>query len=132
MKRSYIFASVFIMLFTGFLLWNSRADTTLLTDRQTEWHEYLGGPERNQYSELTQINPTNVNQLEVAWEYNTGVFGEMQTNPLIVNGTLYGMTANLQPFALNAATGEKYWGNSGEEMDGLSNSRGVVYWESGD
>ncbi len=97
-----------------------------------DWLEYQGGPERNQYSELDQINPENVNQLEVAWEYNTGVEGEMQTNPLIVDGILYGMTANLQPFALNAATGEEIWGRTGDEVGSLSNSRGVVYWESGD
>lgn len=96
-----------------------------------DWREYQGGPERNQYSELDQINSSNVNQLEVAWEYNTGVEGEMQTNPLIVDGTLYGMTANLQPFALNAATGEVIWANTGDEVGSLSNSRGVVYWENG-
>lgn len=97
-----------------------------------DWDEYQGGPERNQYSELDQITPENVNQLEVAWEYKTGVEGEMQTNPLIVEGILYGMTANLQPFALNAATGEVIWANTGDEVGSLSNSRGVVYWENGD
>ncbi|MEX1267877.1 MAG: PQQ-binding-like beta-propeller repeat protein [Balneolaceae bacterium] len=131
MKRFITPFYAFLLAFFIFLLWSTAGKLTS-TDSNDEWHEYLGGPERNQYSELVQINPENVSRLEVAWEYNTGVFGEMQTNPLIVNGTLYGMTANLQPFALNAATGKKYWGNSGEEMDGLSNSRGVVYWESGD
>lgn len=97
----------------------------------SDWAEYLGGPERNQYSELDQINPSNVSQLEAAWEFNTGVEGEMQTNPLIVEGILYGMTANLQPFALDAVTGEVIWMNVGDEVGSLSNSRGLVYWENG-
>ncbi|MFO7846123.1 MAG: PQQ-binding-like beta-propeller repeat protein [Balneolaceae bacterium] len=97
-----------------------------------DWNEYQGGPERNQYSQLDQINPENVSQLEVAWEYNTGIEGEMQTNPLIVDGVLYGMTANVQPFALNAATGEVIWAKTGEDVGSLSNSRGVVYWENSD
>uniref|UniRef100_UPI0030EC46EB outer membrane protein assembly factor BamB family protein n=1 Tax=Rhodohalobacter sp. 8-1 TaxID=3131972 RepID=UPI0030EC46EB len=97
----------------------------------SDWAEYQGGPERNQYSELDQINPSNVSQLEVASEFNTDVEGEMQTNPLIVEGILYGMTANLQPFALDAVTGEVIWMNVGEEVGSLSNSRGIVYWENG-
>jgi quinoprotein glucose dehydrogenase len=29
-------------------------------DKRDEWTEYLGGPDRNHYSSLTQINPENV------------------------------------------------------------------------
>jgi quinoprotein glucose dehydrogenase len=49
-----------------------------------EWREYLGGPERNHYSPLTQINAGNINQLQVAWEYHTGDSGQIQCNPIIV------------------------------------------------
>ena len=37
-------------------------------DKSVEWAEYLGGPDRNHYSTLNQINTGNVNKLEKAWE----------------------------------------------------------------
>src|SRR5690554_1500354 len=89
-----------------------------------DWYEYQGGPERNQFSLLDQINRENIEHLEVAWEYHTGDTGEIQTNPLIVNDTLYGMTATVHPFALNAATGEEIWRQRGEGADALNSNRG--------
>src|ERR1700710_1221462 len=75
----------------------------------SNWPEYLGGPDRNHYSELKQINASNVKQLKVAWEYHTLDSGQIQCNPIIVNGILYGMTASTQPFAIDAATGQQKW-----------------------
>lgn len=97
-----------------------------------DWSEYLGGPDRNHYSNLTQINASNVKQLKVAWEYHTLDSGQMQCNPIIVNGLLYGMTASTQPFAVDAATGHEKWRKKKEADNSLSSSRGLVYWENGD
>ena len=97
-----------------------------------EWKEYLGGPERNHYSPLAQINSSNVQQLEVAWEYHTLDSGQVQCNPIIVDGVLYGMTATTRPFALEAATGREIWKGKSEGPDNFSSSRGVAYWEDGD
>jgi quinoprotein glucose dehydrogenase len=99
--------------------------------KSTDWREYLGGPDRNHYSTLTQINPSNVNQLKVAWEYHTLDSGQIQCNPIIVDGVLYGMTASTQPFAVDAATGQEKWRKKKEGDNSLSSSRGLVYWESG-
>ncbi len=103
------------------------------TSTDQEWKEYLGGPERNHYSALTQINLSNVKQLQVAWEYHTQDSGQVQCNPIIVNGILYGMTATVQPFALDAATGKEIWrvrDTTGTTWYGTS--RGVSYWEDKD
>src|SRR5688572_9213274 len=97
-----------------------------------EWKEYLGGPERNHYSPLAQINRSNVQQLEVAWEYHTLDSGQIQCNPIIVDGVLYGMTATVRPFAVDAATGKEIWKGASEGPDNHSTSRGVSYWEDGD
>nr|MBA4168285.1 PQQ-binding-like beta-propeller repeat protein [Chitinophagaceae bacterium] len=96
-----------------------------------EWREYLGGPERNHYSTLTQIDSSNVSQLKVAWEYHTGDSGQIQCNPIIVNGILYGMTATTRPFAVEAATGKELWKGKSEGADKFSSSRGLSYWENG-
>lgn len=97
-----------------------------------DWPEYLGGPDRNHYSELKQINASNVKQLKVAWEYHTLDSGQIQCNPIIVNGILYGMTASTQPFAVDAATGQLKWRKEKTPDDRLSSSRGLVYWKNGD
>ncbi|MEX2234933.1 MAG: PQQ-binding-like beta-propeller repeat protein [Cyclobacteriaceae bacterium] len=95
---------------------------------QEDWAEYLGGPDRNHYSTLTQIDLSNVNQLEKVWEYHSGDSGQVQCNPLIVNGVLYAVTATAEPFALDAATGKEIW----RIRDTTGNSvivRGLAYWE---
>jgi quinoprotein glucose dehydrogenase len=96
-----------------------------------EWTEYLGGPERNHFSPLKEITPENVKQLKVAWTYHTLDSGQIQCNPIIVNGLMYGMTAATQPFAINAGTGKEVWRIKSEGTDQFSTSRGVTYWESG-
>jgi quinoprotein glucose dehydrogenase len=98
---------------------------------QAQWSEYLGGPDRNHYSSLSQINVSNVRQIEKVWEYKSGDSGQVQCNPIIVDGTLFGVTASNQVFALNAATGQQKW-RYVQPGEGTSNAnRGVTYWQEG-
>jgi quinoprotein glucose dehydrogenase len=97
-----------------------------------DWREYLGGPDRNHYSSLTEIDSSNVQNLKIAWEYHTKDSGQVQCNPIIVNGILYALTATVQPFALDAATGKEIWrvrDSIGTKWYGTG--RGVSYWEEG-
>ncbi len=101
-------------------------------ENQKEWPEYLGGPDRNHYSSLDQINLTNVSQLEKAWEYHTGDSGQVQCNPIVVNGVVYALTATVQPFALDAATGKEIWRvRDSAATTWYGTGRGVVYWKHG-
>lgn len=106
--------------------------TTPASSEGREWGEYLGGSDRNHYSTLTQIDPSNVSRLEKAWEYHTGDSGQVQCNPIIVDGKLYAVTANAEPFALDAATGEELWRIRGDTARNNVIMRGVSYWEDGD
>jgi len=98
----------------------------------TNWGEYLGGPDRSHYSALTQLTPRNVTQLKVAWTYHTGSSGQIQTNPIIIDGVLYGVTPTVQAFALDAATGREIWKYGDSLKAWHSTSRGVAYWQSKD
>ncbi|MDZ7757268.1 hypothetical protein [Rhodohalobacter sp.] len=129
MHRILSFFLVVVFFATSFWACKPSPDETFGSG--AEWFEYQGGPDRNQYSTLDQINRQNVSRLEVAWEYHTGDTGQVQTNPIIVNDTLYGMTATVRPFALNAATGEEYWSEEGGDVHVLNSNRGVVYWKEG-
>lgn len=106
-----------------------------LTDFQydyTSWSDYLGGPDRNHYTTLSQITTDNVGQLKIAWSYSAPDSGQMQMSPVIANGLLYGVTAGLSAFALDAETGEEKWTFGDPEQAWHSTSRGVSYWEEGD
>ncbi len=92
------------------------------------WTEYLGGSDRNHYSMLSQIDTSNVAQLEIAWTYSSPDSGQMQMNPIMVNGCVYGVTAALKAFALDASTGKELWLHT-DSASASGTSRGVAYWE---
>jgi quinoprotein glucose dehydrogenase len=100
------------------------------TATAAEWPAYGGGPEQTRYSPLTQITTDNVKRLAVAWSYDTGETGGLQTQPLVVGGVVYGYTPSHKTFALRAATGEHLWTfDSG--IVGRGANRGLMYWSSG-
>lgn len=101
-----------------------------------DWPTYGGNYAGNRYSKLDQINRSNVSQLKVAWSYKA-VQGEnpfeIQCQPLMINGILYGTTPLLKLFALKANTGEELW-----KFDPFENQiptfhpiRGLMYWPEG-
>ena len=91
---------------------------------------YGGGPEQRRYSTLSQIDRTNVSRLAVAWTYDTGEPGAMQTQPLVVGNLLYGYTPAHKAFAVNAATGARVWTFDSGLRDSGPN-RGLMYWTDG-
>jgi quinoprotein glucose dehydrogenase len=99
---------------------------TSCKQKDINWDEYLGGPDRNHFTTLDQITLENIDELAVAWEYHTGDSGQMQCNPIIVDGILYGVTASAQPFALDAATGKERWKKTGGSKEWYSTARGVT------
>ncbi len=95
-----------------------------------DWPVWGGSPENQHYSSLAQINRSNVKQLQVAWTYDTGEKGGVQTSPLVVGRTLYGISPTQKIFALDAATGKLLWTfDSG--IKGMQPDRGLAYWSGG-
>jgi quinoprotein glucose dehydrogenase len=104
-----------------------------------EWDVYAGGKDRQAYSPLNQIDTNNVKDLKVAWIYHTkdaDNSSQIQTNPLIINGVLYGTSPQLKLFAADAATGKEKWifdpvpsmlaDNAGKQSYGLNVCRGIA------
>src|SRR5688572_8597580 len=79
------------------------------------WRVKGGNAEGTQYSTLSQINKENVKTLKLAWEYQSGDAdtdqnrSQIQCNPIVVDGVLYGTSPSLKAFALDAATGKEVW-----------------------
>lgn len=100
------------------------------------WAAYQGGPSRNQFKAFDEINSSNVHQLEKAWEYASNgdddLLGQIQCNPLIIDGILYGTSPGLKLFALNASNGEEIWtfdpSKYVDEQYGTGVNRGLSHW----
>ena len=98
----------------------------------TQWNSYLGGPDRNHFTQLDQISKDNIQDLEVAWIYSAHDSGQMQINPIIVDSILYGVSAGLSAFAIHVKTGKELWAYGDTEIKLQGTSRGVSYWTDGD
>ena len=105
---------------------------------EREWRVYHGDRGGRQWSPLGEIHRGNVQRLRPAWEYAAGGASEkgtsqIQCNPLVVEGVLYGVSPSLAAFALDAATGAELWKFAPDDaVNGtLAPSRGLVYWTDG-
>jgi len=99
------------------------------------WKTYGGDAGNSHYSQLRQINRDTVQGLAPAWSYDSAggkdlpPTSELQLNPIVVDGVLYGRNPHYNVFALDAATGKELWAHSPAlEHAGMSNMRGVTYW----
>ncbi|HEX5483562.1 MAG TPA: PQQ-binding-like beta-propeller repeat protein [Terriglobia bacterium] len=96
----------------------------ILHPRPGDWLTYNGRLSGNRYSNLTQINTRNVNQLCLKWIFsvplwkqffpdtpyfreNMQYFG-LETTPLVADGIMY-VTGPHSAFALDARTGLEIW-----------------------
>ena len=110
--------------------------------KNQDWPTYGGNNAGNRYSPLTQINTKNIRNLGVAWTFDTGENNnpgerglDIQCQPIVIDGVLYGTTPRLKLFAVDAATGQQRW-----RFDPFADPakkprfhpvRGVMYWADG-
>lgn len=116
-----------------------QTDVSLDVDREAyrSWEAYLGDRASTQYSALDQIHVDNVHELEVAWTFETDDAipdrTQIQCNPIVIDDRLYGTTAQLKAFALEADSGERLWTFDpfeGEAPENHGVNRGVAYWSA--
>jgi quinoprotein glucose dehydrogenase len=99
--------------------------------RDVDFQVYGGQAAGDRYSELKQINRSNVHKLRVAWTYNTGdTAGGIQTQPLIVDRRMFVYSATQKVMALDAVTGKVLWNFDSGLQSGLP-ARGFSYWTDG-
>ena len=142
-----------MLLLLPLLLAASSADVTydrlLRADREPQnWLHYSGNYSGHRYSPLTQINRSNVRNLQLKWSYhplyakNTNAQNKMENTPLVVDGIMYTGTA-LEIVALDAVTGREYWKlnraldpkayyNAYEVNKGLAIAGSTLFWATVD
>lgn len=121
----------------------SQNKNTAEDETGTNWPNYGGNKAGNRYSPLDQINIKNVSNLKVAWQYDAVKRPErspapkrqmeIQCQPIVIDGILYGTTPNLNLFAIKADTGEELWKFDPfkDKTPRFHVSRGVMYWANG-
>ena len=95
------------------------------------WLMYSGTLDSQRYSQLDQINTSNVGELELQWAYQIPVIDRAETVPLVVDGIMFITEAPSNLVAVDAATGRQYWRYDHEMPDDLRiccgrNNRGVA------
>ncbi len=78
-------------------------------DEPQNWLTYNGGYASQRYSELDQITPRNIDDLEVKWTLQNQVFGAWQTNPIVIDGIMYITQRPNDVMAVDAVTGRVFW-----------------------
>jgi alcohol dehydrogenase (cytochrome c) len=109
------------------------------TAQKMDWPFYGNDIGGMHYADVDQINPSNVAQLQPAWILHTGVMSatsSFESQPLVVDGTMYVSSPHDHVFALDAASGEIKW-TYNPDLPPLQNlgiccgqtNRGIAYGE---
>jgi quinoprotein glucose dehydrogenase len=106
------------------------------------WPHYGRDAGGTRHSPLTQIDASNLEQLEIAWQFRTGELGQdarqgenltFEATPVLWRGTLYFSTGFGTAFAIDAASGREVWRFDSKVPRDLGfaevTSRGVTVWE---
>ncbi|MCL4639633.1 MULTISPECIES: outer membrane protein assembly factor BamB family protein [Olivibacter] len=99
----------------------------------TDWAFAGGDAGQQKFKKLSSINRSNVHLLREAWAYHSGdSSGNVQCNPLVIEGVMYATTPAQHLIAVNAENGKEIWrfnpARRGEKFGGIN--RGLACWRS--
>ena len=89
-----------------------RVDDARLRGAATEtkgWLTYGGSYAEQRYSTLAQIDASNVQELGLAWYFDTGLPRGHEATPIVVDGVIYTTGSWSVVFAIDARTGKLRW-----------------------
>jgi len=82
----------------------------LRADREPQnWLTYSGTVQSQRFSQLTQITPDNVKNLQLQWIFQARSIEKFETTALVVDGIMYTVQAPNDLLALDAVTGRTFW-----------------------
>jgi glucose dehydrogenase len=76
---------------------------------EADWPLYGRNYANHRFSELRQIDHSNVAKLKPAWKFVTGKVGSFQATPIVAKGIMYVTTPWNDVLALDAASGKEIW-----------------------
>jgi alcohol dehydrogenase (cytochrome c) len=103
------------------------ADRLLHADKEPgNWLMYSSTYNSWRFSNLNQINTTNVKNLKAKWIFQAHSQDKFETTPLVVDGVMYLTRPENDVFALDAATGRVLWTYSFKNPERTYNCCGKV------
>jgi len=132
-------AAVALLAFTGATGLCRAADAPSQT-----WYTFNGDLGAQKYATATQITPTNVGKLRIAWQLHTGDVSDgsgkipatvWSATPLFVNDTIYVSTPFYRILAIEPDTGKIKWAfDPHAPLKAVTQpdmkTRGVAYWQA--
>jgi len=121
----------------GFVMSSGASGHRAADPQNADWGGFGNTPDQNRFSPLTQITPSNVDELGRAFtvdlnRFVPGIRKGQQTYPVVVDGKMYVTSSDDQVFAVNAANGDLLWRYAPSNIAtfrnfGISANRGVAY-----
>ncbi len=93
---------------------------------QTDWTAYNGGANGNRYTNLTQIDRSNVGHLAPKWIFPMPNVSQAENTPLVVEGVMYVSNAN-ECYALDAGSGRTIWHFQRPRTKGLAGNAAIGF-----
>src|SRR5687767_7748854 len=107
-SRHCVKAILVVLAFGASAFAQSLDPSALLKPTADSWPTYHGDYSGQRHSKLTQITPANVNQLTLAWAFQTNQPQSIKATPILVNGVIYlSMPDNL--WAIDARSARTIW-----------------------
>ena len=97
--------------------------------QNVDWPSYGGDQGGTRYSTLTQIGRHNVDRLQQVWRLDVAAIA-MQTQPIVIDRTLFAFSPDGQAIAVDAATGVQKWSFRLAQTP-RGGGRGMAYWSEG-
>lgn len=100
------------------------SSNNLSKNNLSEWHRSHGNHSSNRFSNLKEINLTNIDDLDLAWSYKFDDLGGIQANPIFAKGLIFMPSTKKSIIAINAINGKKVWEQQTTTKPAL---RGLIY-----
>jgi len=140
MRRKLMFTGIILGTFAfGAFNLNARQTSTLVRGNAAgEWRYWGADAYSTRYSPLDQINASNFNKLQMAWQWNAGPLGAdeyFRSTPLFANGRLFTVATNRRfAIAIDPEKGQTLWtwkldeGIRWQKAPRQYSGRGLAYW----
>jgi len=89
MRVHFRYLVVALVLVAAASVTQANSDVEKLSANPQNWAMQAGDMYNQRYSKLNQINAGNVNKLQVAWLFSTGVLRGHEGSPLVIGDTMY-------------------------------------------
>ena len=79
------------------------------TNEPQNWLVYSGSYASQRFSQLKQVDPANVKNLELKWVFQAQSLQKFETTPLVVDGIMYLTQSPNDVVAVDAKSGRAFW-----------------------